>query len=740
MSKREETPAVELRRKAEEVVARTHPRDESGGGDNPVVHELRVHQIELEMQNEELRRLQSELESARARYFELFDLAPVGYITVGENGCVLEANLTGARMLGYTRAKLVGAPVSRLLDSASQGAFYLLRKNLLETGQPQKCELRLRHADGGATFAARLEATLAHSAEGERVARISFSNIDDIVEAQTNLQRSEQGFRELAENAADVVMRSDVAGVIEWITPSVTAMLGWDPRQLVGKPFRELVHPDDWARLGAVQSGLGLGSGTQERLRIRINGNGFHWFSISHRPVFDAGGAVKGDIAGWRDIQREVQAREALEAERNRLDATLDALLDPHVVLEAVRDEKGKIVDFIYAAANEAACVYNKLPRDQFVGRRLLEVLPAHSTSGLFDIYCRAMESGEPLVLNDMVYPHEMYAEERRYDIRAIRVGNALTFAWRDVTDRYLAAQKLAASEEQYRLLSENSYDTVVRVADDGVMLWVSPSLTPLLGWQPGEWIGRPLSDFLAGESGAGLPPDLQPAMQGERVRARYKLRSKDGCEHWMETFATPYVDAAGNRRGLVASFHDIEAQVAAEHELERRARTDELTHLLNRKEVFEQIAAIRGRPQRAGHLLAILFCDMDRFKTINDTYGHAAGDEVLRVMADRIRACLRTSDDLGARVGGDELLVVLHGVRELKDAMAVAEKLRSSAAEPIAIPGGTVNTSVSIGVTLANPHESADALVARADEAMYAAKEKGRNQVINIAETYQPN
>lgn len=194
-----------------------------------------------------------------------------------------------------------------------------------------------------------------------------------------------------------------------------------------------------------------------------------------------------------------------------------------------------------------------------------------------------------------------------------------------------------------------------------------------------------------------------------------------------------PYFDTRGQREGVVADFHLIDEQVAMEQELERRARTDELTSLLNRREVFERIEAYAGKHQRTGQAIAVLFCDMDKFKTVNDTHGHAAGDEVLRVMADRIRHCLRSTDDLGARVGGDELLVVLHGVQDLAGAVAVAEKLRASAAEPIPVPGGEINTTVSIGVTLARPGEKTGALVARADDAMYRAKQTGRNQVISI-------
>ena len=131
---------------------------------------------------------------------------------------------------------------------------------------------------------------------------------------------------------------------------------------------------------------------------------------------------------------------------------------------------------------------------------------------------------------------------------------------------------------------------------------------------------------------------------------------------------------------------------------------------------------------------MAVLFCDVDNFKAINDTRGHHAGDEVLRQIAARMQKCLRSEEDLAARLGGDELLVVLGGVRDLDDAMAVAEKLRRSVAEPMALPGGPVKATVSIGVTLANPDESVDSMVARADIALYNAKQTGRNQVISIS------
>jgi PAS domain S-box-containing protein len=118
-----------------------------------LLHELRVHQIELEMQNEELRRTQHELEGSRTRYFELYDLAPVGYLTISENGLIREANLAAATMFDMARGALVNQPISRVILNEDQDIYYLNRKQLLKTGEPQACELRLEKRDGTAFWA-----------------------------------------------------------------------------------------------------------------------------------------------------------------------------------------------------------------------------------------------------------------------------------------------------------------------------------------------------------------------------------------------------------------------------------------------------------------------------------------------------------------------------------------------------------------------------------------------------------
>ena len=170
-----------LRRRAEELL-RGKPADLAAipeGEAGRLLHQLQVHQIELEMQNEELHRAQQELEASRSKYIDLYDKAPVGYFTVSEKGLILEANLRGADLLGVERNRLVKQPLTRYIASEDQDVYYLHRKHLLETGARQVCELRMSRPDGS-PFWARLETGAARDGEdGPFVCRTTVSDITE---------------------------------------------------------------------------------------------------------------------------------------------------------------------------------------------------------------------------------------------------------------------------------------------------------------------------------------------------------------------------------------------------------------------------------------------------------------------------------------------------------------------------------------------------------------------------------
>ena len=203
MTEKETQPnqAADLRRLAEEIARKNVDQTPenllamSHEETRHALHELRVHQIELEIQNRELRQSQEELDVARAKYFELYDLAPVGYVTFSEKGLILEANFTTATLLGFTRGELVKAPFSRFIINEDQGIYFQFRKQLFETGEPQACELRMIKKERPA-FWVNLEATVAqHPSAGSGqaggpVCHIAMSDITDRKQSEKALQEA----------------------------------------------------------------------------------------------------------------------------------------------------------------------------------------------------------------------------------------------------------------------------------------------------------------------------------------------------------------------------------------------------------------------------------------------------------------------------------------------------------------------------------------------------------------------
>jgi diguanylate cyclase (GGDEF)-like protein/PAS domain S-box-containing protein len=537
-------------------------------------------------------------------------------------------------------------------------------------------------------------------------------------------------FQLFAENAADVVMETDTAGVIRWITPSVRLRIGRAPEDVIGERFARLVHPDEQDRLRALEDQVTQGTAAESRLRLRIADNGYRWFSVAMRPVFDDHEAVVGRVGGWRDIHREVQAQEVVAAERCRLRATQEGMFDPLVIVESVRDDDQHVVDFTCLDANPAACAWLGADRDHLVGAVLRDFFPGIESAGLLDKLVALVDTGRPLVLDD--FPLMLRGGElRRLDLRGIRGAEWISLVWRDVSERHAALEKLAASEEQFRLLAENSTDVIMRIDMHDTILWVSPSVTPVLGWSQAECIGRNGTEFFAAaEPRTRYERDQARARAGQGAVSRAQVRNAAGDVHWMEIRTSPYRTPEGVVGGMVFSMHVVDAEVRLEQDLETRARTDELTGLLNRRELLERLAALIPRPEPT---LGLLWCDIDGFKLINDAHGHAAGDAVLAALSARIRDCLRSSGDFCGRIGGDEMVVVLDGIEGCDAAAAFAENLRCRAAEPIPAGAARIRATISIGATLAGPAEAIDAVLARADDAMYRAKAQGKNRVVAV-------
>ena len=236
--------------------------------------------------------------------------------------------------------------------------------------------------------------------------------------------------------------------------------------------------------------------------------------------------------------------------------------MDPHVMFEAVRDRDGKVIDFIFADANDAAIEYNHSTREKMIGGRLLDILPGHESSGVFATYVHALETGEPMILDDSVYFNEVMNSERHCDVRALKVGDGLSYTWRDVTERLQLMEK-------YRLLAENASDVVYETDPEGLFKWISPSASRILEWDPEELLGTSSFDIIFDEDLAKVHAHRRRTMKGEftqAIEARY--RTSSGDLHWMSVSARPARDSAGNVGTLIVGLRSIDTEVATRHSL----------------------------------------------------------------------------------------------------------------------------------------------------------------------------
>lgn len=230
--------APDLRQRAEEIVGSHTPlvtdiaQELSLPALQQALHELRVHQVELEMQNDELRRSQAQLETARERYFDLYDLAPVGYCTLGVQGLILQANLTATNLLNVRRVELLNKPISRFILRQDQDIFYHLRKLLVATGEPQSCQLRMLRADSE-PFWVQLQATSAQDDQGAAVLRITLSDCDAHKKAEDALHDSYQALNSILQTTQDGFWRFDCTGRLLEVNPAYCQQSGYSRNELL---------------------------------------------------------------------------------------------------------------------------------------------------------------------------------------------------------------------------------------------------------------------------------------------------------------------------------------------------------------------------------------------------------------------------------------------------------------------------------------------------------------------------
>ena len=649
-----------------------------------------------------------------------------------EDGVIEYASPAVRDVLGWDPEDLIGHRPTDFLHPEDHHVFTAASGALAEGRSPTRTA-RVRRKDGShAWIESVMEPVL--DVDGAIVGRIaSWRDVSRRVAAEQRLRESEERYRLLAENSSDAVFSATPEGIFNYVSPSVSDLLGWRPEQILGMSPLDLVHPDDRDLLIEHMETVSGGRPVSFRARFRTADGGYRWIGPVVHPIRDEDGNLVGRAGSWRDAEPEMAAERRRQERWQRLQATMDAEIDPWITLVAVRDQSGRITDFRGDHANTAALAALDMTDPQFRDSGLGSWLTADLGEPVVEELARIVTTGEPWRDEALALPSGPIGPAGRvFDVRAAKVGEGVSVTWRDVTERISSSEALAESEQQFRLLAHNSAD-VVLLCVGGVIRWVSPSLTAQLGWLPDQWEHLPCDEFTHEADRDRQRREWEQVTEGSNRVIRLRMRDRQGEHHWVAVHVGPYLDATGHRSGVIASFRVIDAEVLVEEQRDRLARFDALTGLLNRHEVLRLARGLVTRTPRPGTGLAALYCDIDRFKAVNDEHGHAAGDALLQTVAARITSSLR-SEDVVARMGGDEILVLLPGVGSVDQASAVAEKIRVAVQSSADLGDDLwVEPSVSLGVALAGTEETIEQVIARADAALYEAKRSGRNRVCTV-------
>lgn len=361
---------------------------------------------------------------------------------------------------------------------------------------------------------------------------------------------------------------------------------------------------------------------------------------------------------------------------------------------------------------------------------RFAGVVVGISLMGLIGSIATALGYG-PLVL--------MYESDivERMILLQLFIGTACIMAFPlalNMAERSRLMTRVRESEQRYRMLADYSHDVVVRMRADGRRLYVSPSAKDILGWEPAELLQH--SENLVHPDDRKMQQQTIAAVvaSGHPTTAIYRMRHKQGRYVWMEVVARPIPSEEEGTTDVILAGRNISVRVAAEQalqasrqELEVQARLDSLTGLANRRQFDEQLALALGRSRRHGSAVALMYMDIDHFKQVNDRFGHAAGDEVLRAFGQRLNACVR-SGDLVARLGGDEFVVLIEDLSTTATAEAIARKLIKAMGEGIVVEDLVLHVTTSIGIAYSVNPAVSKLLTGAADSALYQAKKSGRN------------
>ncbi len=310
----------------------------------------------------------------------------------------------------------------------------------------------------------------------------------------------------------------------------------------------------------------------------------------------------------------------------------------------------------------------------------------------------------------------------------------SLSRAISNMGEREVAAATLRSEKARAQVTLDSIGDAVISTDISGAISYLNPVAERLTGWSKADAMSRPFSEvfhIVHGVSRKAAPNPMQSAIEKNQTIALAPnciLLRRDGSECAIEDTTAPIYDRNGLVTGAVIVFHDLDMSLAKVDEMKRLAQHDALTDLPNRMLLKDRISQAISASHRNGTGVAVMFVDLDQFKHVNDSLGHAIGDKLLRSVAASLLRCVRNSDTV-SRHGGDEFIVLLSEIKQATDAGIMARKILAAQADSHVVEQHQLHVTASIGIST-SPEDGMDAetLIKNADTAMYQAKAKGHN------------
>lgn len=723
--------------------------------------ELGVHQIELEMQNDELRAIQLELDRQKSRYFDLYDLAPVGYCSLNKFGLFIETNFSVAAMLGASRGALIKCPLSQYILKEDQHAYYSLLNQLKKSRESRSCELKVASAVGK-IFQVQVSATSLLDDDGELTYRLVLTEISgrkqlelDLLKANAELavlrnERSHAAEPRLADHAMsdfrlrtlihaipDLVWLKDTQGVYLSCNSRFEQFFGAPERLIVGKTDYDFVDKelaDLFRKNDQVAMDRDGPSSNEEWVTFASDGHR-ELLDTTKTPVRDSKGQVIGVLGIAHDItERHRIALALIESEshfRTVFEMSLDAIL---------LHRNGKLL-FVNPAAVQ---MFGAKNAQELLDKSVLTLIHPDFHHLVVERVKAVTEHG---IAGLRIEEKYIKFDGTVFDVEAqsqpiSHLGQtAVLSTLRDITERKRSEAKLKLAASVFN----NAREGIAITDASGIIIDVNDAFVRITGYDRAEALGQNPRILRSGHQDA----NFYTAMWNDLLANGFWSgeifnRRKDGVVYPEQLTIQSVRDEQGGNESYLAMFTDITERKVLESKMQQMAFCDALTGLPNRRMLSDRLSQVMAASKRSGLYCALMFLDMDNFKSLNDTHGHEMGDLLLIEVARRLTECLREVDTV-ARFGGDEFVVLLDELGRDKQlsteqAAGVAEKIRASLAAPYhltaAHTGRQVTTiehhcSTSIGAVVFVNHETSQTdLMKSADAAMYEAKDAGRNVV----------